>query len=538
MSSKRFYIYLVIIVLSFLPFLSVFFSSDLPHTSDGEVQIPRMAAFFKAVKDVHLPVRWAGDLNYGYGMPLFIFIYHTPFYISTVLIGLGVSLVTSFKILLWFSFLLSGIFMFLFSKDFFNDDKKAFFVTLLYQFAPYHLIDILTRGTIGTIYVYSFFPLILYGLKKKNLMITACATALMILAHNSMALIFFTIACLFVLFFFDSSSAKVRSYLYLLSGLGLSAFYWLPAIAEHKYTYGDLFMKDLFKLNFPPFQYFFIPNIFNEASLRISEVAVHWGIFHTIAIIAALILLLRWKSLKKETKKIIIFSFILIIGSVFFMNPLSTPIWERVSFLRQFQFPWRLLSVIVFATSLLGSTLFDLQWMKKPYVFVLSILVIIGATMFYWIPTQGFDKNVKEDFFWNYPLNTTYFGETDVIWSAGPANKYPKDRIEIIEGKATISNFKKSTQQQTFNISAQTKSRIVSHTQYFPGWRVYVDGSKTPIEFQDQNWRGLLTFIVPEGNHSVRIQFEETAIRLIANIISIVSSIVLVGALGVKRHFS
>jgi uncharacterized membrane protein len=209
-------------------------------------------------------------------MPLFNFIYHTPFYISSILLFIGFSLVLTFKLILLFSFILSGIFMYVFTKEFFQDEKKAFFVTILYQFAPYHLIDILTRGTIGTIYIYAFFPLILWGLTKRTIVITAIATALMILSHNSLALIFFGISCLFILFF---SKEKIKGFFSLSLGLGLSSFYWVPALLEHKYTYGDLFMKDLFKVNFPPFQNFFIPNFFNDASLRISEIALHWGYF-------------------------------------------------------------------------------------------------------------------------------------------------------------------------------------------------------------------------------------------------------------------
>ncbi|MCX8009224.1 MAG: hypothetical protein N3A54_06035, partial [Patescibacteria group bacterium] len=123
---------LLIVLFSFLPFIHIFLTNNLPHTSDGEVQIPRMAAFYKALRDGHIPVRWAGDLNYGYGMPLFNFIYHTPFYISSILIFLGFSLVQTFKFILFISFLLSGIFMFLFAQSFIKDNKKALIITLLY----------------------------------------------------------------------------------------------------------------------------------------------------------------------------------------------------------------------------------------------------------------------------------------------------------------------------------------------------------------------------------------------------------------------
>ncbi|MCX8008934.1 MAG: hypothetical protein N3A54_04520, partial [Patescibacteria group bacterium] len=395
-------------------------------------------------------------------------------------------------------------------------------ITLLYQFAPYHLIDILTRGAIGTIFVYSFFPLILWGLINQRVIITALSTALMVLSHNSMALIFFLISCVFVLFFIKN---KMKSFFSLAIGLGLCSFYWIPALIEHKYTYGDLFMKDLFRVNFPPLQHFFIPNPLNHPSLRISEIALHWGFFHTIIFFFAI---LRWRKFDNQKKRITLFCFILIAVSIFFMHPISTPIWEKISFLRQFQFPWRFLSVIVFATSFLGIAVFKSQWIRKTLWFSGFIFLIVVPTLFYWRPTQGYRNDSNEEKFWNYPLNTTYFGETDVIWSAGPASSYPPSRIEIIEGQGTVSEFVKKNHQQTFIIEAKTDARIVSHTQYFPGWRVYVNNKKTPIQFQDQNWRGLITFYVPKGIHQIRIQFEETPVRLLANIITLLSMVFIV----------
>lgn len=519
--KKSVIILIILIVLSSLPFIHMFLSPDLPHTSDGEVQIPRMAAFYKAIRDGHIPVRWAGDLNYGYGMPLFTFIYHTPFYISSFFIALGVPLVSVFKLTLYFSFILSGAFMFLFAKTFFKSDKIAFLVALLYQFAPYHLVDVLIRGAIGTIYVYAFFPLVLWGCLRANIPIIAVSLSLMILSHNSMALVFFFIALGFLLLFAEN---KQKALFGVFLGLGLSSFYWIPALIEHKYTYGDLFMKDLFRANFPQFHHFFIPNLFNDPRLRVSEIVVHWGIAHTVLIFLAIV---SWKSLQSKMKIVSIFCFALIIISLFFMHPLSTPIWERVSYLRQFQFPWRLLSVIVFATSMLGGVAIRRYLPRKPSLFILLSIMIVLPTMYYWKPTQGYDRIQDEQIFWNYPLNTTYFGETDVIWSAGPATAYPKSRVEIIEGEGRIDNFRKINHKQTFSVEATKTARIVSHTQYFPGWRVYINGEKTPIQFQDPNWRGLITFLVPEGTHAVRIQFEETPIRLIANVLSLGSILII-----------
>lgn len=533
--------FLFIIFISLLPFVSIFLNDTLPHTSDGGVQIPRMAAFYKAVMDGHFPVRWAGDLNYGYGLPLFNFIYHTPFYISTILIGLGFSLITSFKIILLLSFIFSGLFMYLFSYAFFKDQKKALFATILYQFAPYRLVEILTRGSVGGIYAYTFLPLVLWSItlvwKKPTALAITCisaATMLMILSHNALALLFFFCISLFVLLFSPQFKALILSLVGLVGGLGLSSYYWIPALLEHKYTYGDLFMTDLYKSNFPPFLNLFIPNPFNVESLRVAEINVHIGLVHSVVLIVGLGLLLktiikfsRRQLIASQQNRLRLYSFSLLAGSLFFMSSFSIFFWKNISFLRQFQFPWRFLAIPILSLSLLSSQLIDIPFFRKKSTYFILLLFTIIPTMYHWRPTQGITYNATNQQFWDYPLNTTYFGETDVIWSAGPAKSFPPSRIEVIQGNAIIQDFQKKTHIQTFLVNATESARLVSNTQYFPGWRVYVDGKRTPIEFQDQNWRGLITFAIQSGTHNVRIQFEESAIRFGANSISLGSGLVL-----------
>lgn len=530
MKSLKYHI--LVLLISALPFIIIFTTSLLLHTSDGGVHLPRMGAYYKALVDGHIPVRWAGDLNYGYGLPLFNFMYPLPYLVSSFFIALHTSLVTTFKLDLSISFILSGLFMYVFAKEWLKDEKKALLLTIFYQFAPFRLVEILTRGAIGGIYAYSFFPLVLYGLtllsKKPTLnriILVSIATGLMVISHNSLSLIFFGV-CIVYSFIFLKKTTFVRCFIGLSGGLGLAAFYWIPALAEHKYTYGDLFMKDLYKQNFPLFVNFFIPNFTNDVRLRISEISVQFGLFHVLAIVLSLYGLIK-KQFDKKTKIIIYFGLALTAVTLFIMQPISMPLWAKISMLRQFQFPWRFLAVTCFSTALLSVAWFHYV-QKHTAIFWMLILLVVGSTGYYWYPTQGFDKPVSESTFWNYPLNTTYFGETDVIWSAGPAHRYPTSRVSVIEGKGQISLFTKKTQIHTFTLNAETPVRLVDRTQYFPGWRVYVDNQKVPIQFQDQNWRGLITFSAPAGVHKVRVVFEESPVRSAADIITIISAFIIV----------
>ncbi|RJQ37714.1 hypothetical protein C4559_03195 [Candidatus Microgenomates bacterium] len=519
--------YFLIGAVSFLPLFGIFLTSNLNHTHDGLVHLPRIAAYYKALGDLQIPVRWAGDLNYGYGMPLFNFMYQVPYFISSIFLFLGFNLVTSFKIVLSLSYIFSGLFMFAFAKAFFKDTKKAFLVTIFYQFAPFRLIEVLARGSFGEVYVYAFFPLVLLGLTllfKKfsviNFIIASVSTSLLILSHNSMSLVFFSVSVGFLVFFSKNKKNLILGSFSLLLGLLMASFYWMPAIFEHKFTYGDFYMKNVYESRFPSIAEFFSPNLAKDFDLQRGKVPVGLGIFQMISIFLSLILIFKKKT-DIVIKKVLFFALAVLIVSMFFMQPISKLFWINFSYLRQFQFPWRFMAITCFSTSMLSISFFYFNIFRKKILYVSLIAFVVLSTIPYWKPPEGYDK-VDEKYYWNYPLTSTYYGETDIVWSAGPAKAYPNNRIEVIGGKAVISNFIKKSNKQTFNIDAKTNAQLVANTQYFPGWRVYIDGKTVPVEFQDQHWRGMMTFLVPKGEHDVKLIFEESKIRFFSDIVSLI----------------
>lgn len=531
----------LILLLSCLPLISIFDTPLLFHTHDGVVHLARIAAYKKALSDFEFPVRWAGDLNYGYGMPLFNFIYQLPYFVSSIFIFVGSGLVFSFKLSIALSYVLAGLTMYIFAKEFFEDEKKALIIATFYQFAPFRIVELMVRGSFGEMYAYAFAPLVLYFLtkflRKKEVSSgigIAFSVGLLVVSHNALSLVFFGVAALFVLIFSKNVRQAISSFLWLILGLCLSAFYWVPALLEHKYTYGDLFMKDMFRQHFPPIQNFIFPNVFNDFHFQTGGVSVQFGIFHLIAIILATYVITR--KIHGDERKIILLSLFLVVLSLFMMQPQSTYLWEHQNFLRQFQFPWRFLGLVAFATSLCSVSLFSFKWFNKKFAFGTTIFLIVLSTAYFWNPPLGLDK-INENNYWNYPLNTTYFGETDLIWSAGQAYSFPKSRVEVIDGKATITNFKKKTNFQNFEIQSESGAKLVDHTQYYPGWKVLINGKEAPIEYQYQIYPGQLIFKIPPGKSLVVVKFTETKPRFLADIISALSLVILISYF-IKRKYA
>jgi hypothetical protein len=64
------------------------------------------------------------------------------------------------------------------------------------------------------------------------------------------------------------------------------------------------------------------------------------------------------------------------------------------------------------------------------------------------------------------------------------------------------------------------------HTFYFPGWKAYLDGQETPVYPSGE--LALLTLDVPPGEHTVLVRFEDTAVRLVGNAISLLTALGLI----------
>ncbi|OGG11329.1 hypothetical protein A2Z00_02535 [Candidatus Gottesmanbacteria bacterium RBG_13_45_10] len=141
---------------------------------------------------------------------------------------------------------------------------------------------------------------------------------------------------------------------------------------------------------------------------------------------------------------------------------------------------------------------------------------------------------MKDESFYTgiYP-STTDTGESSPIWSVRFMEHSAASPMEIIEGKAAITPTKRTTTVHEYSVVAKSPSRLLENTLYFPGWKVYIDGIQKGIQFQDPAYRGLITFNMTEGQHDVRVVFEDTKLRRIADLISIVSiGILAVGVVG------
>ena len=226
--------------------------------------------------------------------------------------------------------------------------------------------------------------------------------------------------------------------------------------------------------------------------------------------------------------------FILLFTALFLMTPQSAGIWERVPLMVKLQFPWRFLSLTTFLAAVLGGVSiaqilsFSIRGQNTRRLLCIVFCffsVVITSNM--WYPNSYI--NFPEEYFTGIFDATTDTGEASPIWSVRFMEHRPKAPIEVISGTASIEMRLRNTTTRAYTIKSEREVQLVENTLYFPGWNVFVDDKIIPIEFQSSLHRGLMTFFVPKGVHTVTIRFSDTKTHRMANWISILSFMVISG---------
>ena len=309
-------------------------------------------------------------------------------------------------------------------------------------------------------------------------------------------------------------------------GLLIAAYYLIPLKVEIKYFYygqqanhltGGQFLKTANYFD-PKWYYFYIRDVANRGHF------VSGGLIESLIIISGSIAF-AYQLVTKKIKKFEVWHFALAVGLIliFMTTKYSEWLYEHINLLSNIQFPWRMLSSYIYIPAILVAYFFNsIDKMKWDHALALIFLVVVSTSRF----PQLYAKNntihdVARYYFTPINLHSTVM---NTVWS-GETTEYPiKDhKIEVIEGEGNIDVNDVRYGIRNYYISAGTDVRMVDYTFYFPGWEVKVDDQVVPIEFQDPDYRGVITYRVPAGEHEVKLYFGDTRLRKASNIITIIS---------------
>ncbi len=539
MKSKKELFFIFCIFLSSIIFVfDLFLHRGLPQTFDNLAHATSLTQFFLALKDGDFPVRWSDGLG-NYGLPLPIVAHQVPNYLGAFLMYFLNDPEIVLKILYFISIFLSGFFFYLFLRYYFLP-LYAFSGAFFYIFSSYKTFNTYVRGALPELFSAIWLPIILLGIllfvkekQFKGLLLITISVALLALTHPMMLLIYSFIYLPFLFWMLISTQYKKNNFLELLVqrktiacvggiilGFLIAGYYLVPLVLEIKYFYlgnsqpftpgNYLSWNSFFRMQWP---------YFTEKDIVTRGHVVNVGILETLVFIMGIFFLFHSIKNKKNNDQLSILFFAILNGLVviILMLPLAENIFSSVRILGSVQFQWRFLSAFnFFPPIVLG---YALTRLNKSF-FIFFVIFIIAFFSFPQLYGKNYMQIDKKTYFFT-PINV-HSVLMNTIWS-GKTEDYPlkKQKAEIVEGVGEIKDKKEWNSQRAYLVDAQTPLRMVDYTFYFPGWNVYVDGKKIPIEFQDPSFRGVITYQVPYGEHMINVKFENTKIRLLGNSLSL-----------------
>ncbi len=300
--APRFDAALLIAALLTLFIVQSLLQPGLPATAaDLPIHLYRTLEYERAWAPGVIAPRWAPDLAYGYGYPLFLFAPPLPYLVGMVFHALGLTMANALKALIILTIPLYAIGMYLLARDLLASVEAGLVATTAYAFAPFALREaLLYGGNVPQFLAIGLFPWTLWAMSRaanhhawRWTVLAAALYAGVILSHLFQALVFTPVVAGFGLLLVAVSggwrkvwtnrtrpplglslgtksppspppraesrneaypSAPWQPLLTIPLGLLLSAFFWLPALIERTYTraQADIYLaKSPFYVRFP-----------------------------------------------------------------------------------------------------------------------------------------------------------------------------------------------------------------------------------------------------------------------------------------------
>ncbi|MBI2268196.1 MAG: hypothetical protein HYU80_01970 [Candidatus Blackburnbacteria bacterium] len=501
----------------------------------------RLYEFDRCVRDLQIPCRWSPDAGLGFGEPLFNFYGQLAYVPGAVLHLLGVSLTDSLKLLFIFSLFGSALTMFFLARQIWGNNSAAFLSSVLYVWAPYRAIDVWVRGALPEALSFVIFPLVVYRFnllvkrgKAFDLLLFSVVFALLILTHNLSTFMFgfFLLGWIFYKLISLKKFRVLPKILggFILSGL-LSAFYLLPVVFESQFVrlenmtqgYFDFrgHFAGIWQLLFSRFWGYGASLFGPNDDLNISIGHLQW----IIPLLALVVCVVRSR---KNLGRLV-----MLVGMGWFLLFLthnkSSFIWESFPQMAFIQFPWRFLAVAVFAFSLAGGAfVITFGRYAKFMVLGLSVFAVFLNYSFFKedIWRNVGDKDITSGIYWEEQTRASiqdYWPRYGNI----PPESVPSDfdNAKLVDKKSNVVSY---------YVTTQEKQEVQFPVTYFPGWVARIESTK--YETHPTGEYGLVTSTLPQLNNTlVTLEFRDTFVRLIGNVVSMVSFVALVVVFGIFR---
>jgi hypothetical protein len=551
------------------PFLA---RPGLPRNTDAELHVFRAAQLGEALRGGAGYVRWAPDLWYGYGYPIFNYYSPLTYYLVNLLTLFGLDIVNAVKAVFILGLLGAAAGMYVLVRGNWGE-RAGGLAAAAYVFSPYVLfIDPHMRGDLAESVALALFPWLLWAFQIPSdksahrqigrSVIGVVLWAALILTHALMALVLSAILVAWMVWQLvllrPGRQHLVLGIGYWVFALGLSAIYWLPFILERNAVHLSVVGPGQFDFHnhFVAWRDLFAASPTLDLGATAPRYIRNLGLAQWLLALLVIPAILRCR---REPRSRLLAFFVL--GSLFLIFLVLSPsafVWERVPLMSFIQFPWRLLgpaaamlavcagagvSSIKYQIPNVKCQIPNVKWAEDGATIVAWGVILVLALPTLYPPVWGNEDwptsprgiiGVELQGRW---LGTTSTGDfvPSTVKADPPANadlvaSYDRGEVDKFDHTslpqgANVSVVEHGPTHDRFTVSSPQAFVARALTFDFPGWRATVDKQPVPITPSDPH--GFVTFPVPAGTHDVRVEFGTTLPRTAGAVISVATLILL-----------
>lgn len=546
-----------------------------PGGHSAYVDLIRSIVWHEQVEQGEFYPRWIPDFYLGHGSPIFLFYAPASYIFVEMLRGVIDSASGAIKLAEFLLIFLALLGAYFFGKKI-GGHSGGLAAAAVLGFAPYFLVDLYVRNGIAEFSCFAVLPWLLWALvgsartgKSWALFLFSTLFALLVCTHNITSMITAPIILAFVIVLSSRKTigATIGAYI---AGIGISAWFWLPAIGEkhlvrstESLTGGFFHYANHFVL---PLQLFSTkwgwgssaPGPNDRMSLQVGLLI--WAVAAAVAILG----IGRFKKLKPTQQRL----FGLLLGTfvvcLLFTMKISVVFWDHMPLLPFVQFPWRFLLPVTIAGACLAAYIpvfVKMDTRKEKFAFLAAVLIVLLAVggsiryvkaryvlhdveknkiVFFQDKSELFKAEAQSDILVQPEkvfslrnirgMGTTTTSKDDylpaLVETTRPGGLYRGFLVQPLgDTQVTITEKKLVGSDIRFSYSATDAVTVGCEPFYFPGWRATMEGRQLPIRPNLDN--GWILIDLPAGEGEVFLQFKDTPVRRAGKIISLVSLLVM-----------
>ncbi len=537
-----------IVVVSTLLALQASIQNPFYTSHDGFLHLARMAAYYQSLEDGQFPPRWATGLNGNMGSPIFVFIYPLPYLLGALTHFLGLTYINSYQFWTVAGTVISAIAMYAWLRQSF--DRVASMVgAIAYVWVPYRFLNLYVRGAFAENLAFTLPPLVLLCLgnllsRKRKLLwwsLFSLSLAALLLMHSQIAALalpliigFGTIQMIIA----RDKKIVVPVVLALVTSFLLASFVYLPDLFERSLVNFDnsfFFYKDYFvtpwQLVSSPWGFGFdLPGtIHDEMSFKIGQTQ--------IAAMFGSAVLISWQLVKRKKTLAVAAPLLFLLaslGALFLMveSLLGKLIWEYLPIIKTIvDYPWRLFFVVVFS----GSFLLAFVLSRLSFKYLMATVAIV----FLIISNRNHTRINLPQSFTNKQIESYRGSATAATNEYKPrvhVNETFVERqsaVEAVRGEVFVSGVWQSALGLGFTTRATMSGLVRINRFYFPETIIKRSSQTlelgqdyfviTPGKTVPDNDTGLINLLVVPGESRYTLSFEDSKIRKVGNILSLIT---------------